>query len=122
MQSLDIVKLIEKNSMTRLSKEYQHKLLNKIKDSCTNTQQQLFVSSFYCYLHYRSNDFVVDFDHVWKWLGFARKDPAKRVLEKNFVIDTDYKVEKSAPQVGGDIIDTENTFPQVGGNIMNNYI
>jgi hypothetical protein len=118
MQSLDIVKLIEKNSMTRLSKEYQHKLLNKIKDSCTNTQQQLFVSSFYCYLHYRSNDFVVDFDHVWKWLGFSRKDNAKKVLEKNFVIDTDYKVEKSAPQVGGDIIDSEKTFPQVGGNII----
>ena len=30
MQSLDIVKLIEKNSNTRLSKEYEHKLLNKI--------------------------------------------------------------------------------------------
>jgi hypothetical protein len=118
MQSLDIVKLIEKNSMTRLSKEYQHKLLNKIKDSFTDTQQQLFVSSFYCYLHYRSNDFVVDFDHIWKWLGFSRKDNAKKVLEKNFVIDTDYKVEKAAPQVGGNIIDTEKTFPQVGGNII----
>jgi hypothetical protein len=110
MQSLDIVKLIEKNSMTRLTKEYQHKLLNKIKDSFTDTQQQLFVSSFYCYLHYRSTDFVVDFDHVWKWLGFSRKGHAKRVLEKNFVIDSDYKVEKSASQVGGA---AENTFSEV---------
>ena len=122
MQSLDIVKLIEKNSMTRLSKEYQHKLLNKIKESFTDTQQQLFVSSFYCYLHYRSNDFVVDFDHVWKWLGFARKDPAKRVLEKNFVIETDYKVEKSAPQVGEAAFDieqkNEKSAPQVGGALF----
>jgi hypothetical protein len=122
MQSLDIVKLIEKNSMTRLSKEYQHKLLNKIKGSFTDIQQQLFVSSFYCYLHYRSNDFVVDFDHVWKWLGFTRKGNAKRVLEKNFVIDIDYKVEKSASQVGGAAFDneyeTEKTFPQVGGEVF----
>jgi hypothetical protein len=115
MQSLDIVKLIEKNSMTRLTKEYQHKLLNKIKDSCTDTQQQLFVSSFYCYLHYRSNDFVVDFDHVWKWLGFTRKGNAKRVLDNNFVIDIDYKVEKSAPQVGEAVFDTEHKDETVGG-------
>ena len=97
MQSFDIVKLIEKNSMTRLSKEYQHKLLNKIKGSFTDIQQQLFVSSFYCYLHYRSNDFVVDFDHVWKWLGFTRKGNAKRVLDNNFVIDIDYKVITDCP-------------------------
>jgi hypothetical protein len=107
MQSLDIVKLIEKNSMTRLTNEYEHKLLNKIKDSFTNTQQQLFVSSFYCYLHYRSNDFVIDFDDIWKWVGFTRKGHAKRVLEKNFVIDIDYKVEKTASQVGGAVFDTE---------------
>lgn len=40
----------------------------------------------------KKNDFVVDFDNVWKWLGFARKDPAKRVLEKHFTVDTDYQV------------------------------
>ena len=119
MQSFDIVKLIEKNSMTRLSKEYEHKFLNKIKDTFTDTQQHLFVSSFYCYLNYRSTDFVVDFDHIWKWIGFARKDNAKRVLEKNFVIDIDYKVEKAAPQVGGAAFESEykdeKASPQVGG-------
>ena len=119
MQSFDIVKLIEKNSMTRLSKEYEHKFLNKIKDTFTDTQQHLFVSSFYCYLNYRSTDFVVDFDHIWKWIGFARKDNAKKVLEKNFVIDIDYKVEKSASQVGGAAFESEykdeKAAPQVGG-------
>ena len=48
---LDIVKLIEKNPITRLSQDYQSSLLNKIKDKFSDTQQQLFVSSFYCYLH-----------------------------------------------------------------------
>ena len=74
-------------------------MLNKIKDTFTNTQQQLFVSSFYCYLNYHSkNDFVIDFDHVWKWLGYTRKNDGKRVLEKNFVVDSDYKVEKTVTE------------------------
>ena len=29
---------------------------------------------------------------VWKWLGFTRKDNSKRLLEKFFTIDIDYKV------------------------------
>jgi hypothetical protein len=43
-------------------------------------------------LNYNSKtDFVIDLDDVWKWCGFARKDPAKRLLEKFFILDTDYK-------------------------------
>jgi hypothetical protein len=41
--------------------------------------------------HNNKNEFIVDLDNVWKWLGFSRKDPAKRLLEKFFVIDVDYK-------------------------------
>ena len=35
-------------------------------------------------------DFVIDFDDVWKWLGFANKANAKCVLEKNFIEKCDY--------------------------------
>ena len=35
-------------------------------------------------------DFVIDFDSVWKWLGFTRKDNAKRLLDKFFVVNIDY--------------------------------
>lgn len=53
----------------------------------------MFLSSFYCYLkHDSKNDFVVDLDNVWKWLGFVQKVNAKRVLEKNFTINKDYKL------------------------------
>ena len=83
---LDIVKLIEKNPITRLSQDYQSSLLNKIKDKFSDTQQQLFVSSFYCYLNHNSkSEFIIDLDDVWKWIGFSRKDPAKVVLDKNFI-------------------------------------
>ena len=91
--TLDIVKLIEKNPITRLSKDYQSKLITKVKEKFTNSEQQLFVSSFYCYLNHNSNnDFIIDFDNIWKWIGFVRKDPAKRLLEKYFILDLDYKI------------------------------
>ena len=92
MQSLDIVNLIESNPITKLTNDYNNKLLMKIKEHFTETEQQLFVSSFYCYLNYNSTtDFVIDLDNVWKWLGFSIKVNAKTVLEKNFIINKDYK-------------------------------
>lgn len=43
-------------------------------------------------LFFTKNDFVIDLDNVWKWLGFSRKDHCKRTLEKHFTKDIDYKV------------------------------
>ena len=92
MEVINIVELIEKNPITKLSGTYNSKLLTKIKEEFTETQQQLFVTSFYCYFNYNKNtDFVIDLDNVWKWLGFNQKSAAKRVLEKNFTIENDYK-------------------------------
>lgn len=91
-QELNIVDLIEKNPITKLSQEYNGRLLTKIQESFTGFEQQLFVSSFYCYLNYDKNlDFVVDLDNVWNWLGFASKFVSLRTLEKHFKIDVDYK-------------------------------
>ena len=85
--SVDIVNLIESNPITKFSGDYQSKLVEKVKNNFTNYEQQLFLSSFYCYLKYDSeNDFVIDLDNVWKWLDFGQKDSAKRVIEKNFFI------------------------------------
>ena len=100
MTELNIVELIEKNPITKLSNNYNNKLLNKIKENFNEIEQKLFVSSFYCYLNYnKNNDFVIDLDNVWKWLGFNQKYNALRVLEKNFILDKDYI--NFAPQVGG---------------------
>jgi len=89
--NFDIVKLIENNPITKLSGNYQNKLINKIKNNFTNYEQQLFLSSFYCYLKYDPyTDFVIDLDNVWKWLGFSQKVNAKVLLEKNFNINIDY--------------------------------
>ena len=91
--SLNIVDLIENNPITRLSNTYQHKLLNKIKANFSENAQHMFVASFYCYLkHDAKNDFVVDLDNVWRWLGFATKQKAKDLLEKQFTIEINYKL------------------------------
>lgn len=66
--------------------------MSKIKSTFTETQQKLFISSFYCCLNYnRINDFIIDLDNVWKWLGFSQKIRAKELLEKYFKLDIDYK-------------------------------
>jgi hypothetical protein len=92
MQELNIVELIEKNPITKLSDAYNNKLLTKIQQNFTGFEQQLFVSSFYCYLNYDKNiDFVINLDDIWKWLGFSQKIRAKEILEKNFKSDIDYK-------------------------------
>lgn len=99
MDKLDIVNLIESNPITKLSSDYNVKLLSKIKENFTNMEQQLFLASFYCYLNcHPTNDFVIDLDNVWKWLGFNKKYNSERILEKHFKIDIDYKI--LAPQLG----------------------
>jgi len=115
-QRLDIVELIEQNPITKLSKNYQGKFIQKIQENFTDLQQKLIVASFFCYLNYNSKtDFVIDFDTIWKWLGFSRKDPAKVVLLKHFIIDIDYKIitnelceTEVAPEVAGAGISTKN--------------
>jgi hypothetical protein len=89
---LNTVELIENNPISKLSKEYNNKLINKIKENFTGFEQQLFISSFYCYLNYDKNlDFVIDLDNVWKWMGFSSKQRSQFLLEKYFKLDIDYK-------------------------------
>jgi hypothetical protein len=95
--TLNIVELIEKNPITKLSQSYNNILLEKIQENFNTFEQQLFVSSFYCYLNYDKNtDFVVDLDDVWKWLGFSQKAHVKPMVEANFKLDVDYKIVASS--------------------------
>ena len=84
--SIDIVNLIESNPITKFNGNYQSKLIEKVKNNFNNYEQQMFLSSFYCYLNYNKTDFVIDLDNIWKWLGFNQKFNAKRLLEKQFII------------------------------------
>jgi len=107
---IDIVGLIESNPVTMLHANSQSKLVEKIKTKFSSYEQQLFISSFYCYFKYNpKTDFVIDLDNVWKWLDFGQKDSAKRLLEKIFIIDKDYKrlLRFKAEQKNSTILPTE---------------
>jgi hypothetical protein len=100
MTSFNIVEYIEQNPLANLSNTYQSKLINKIKERFTDEDQHIFVASFYTFLKYDKNkDFVIDLDNIWQWFGFNQKEAAKRVLDKNFIIDRDYVI--FAPPIGG---------------------
>lgn len=91
--NIDIVNLIENNPITKLNGIYQNKLIEKVKNNFNSYEQQLFVASFYCYLKYDNiNDYVIDLDDIWMWVGFSQKVKAKQLLEKNFIINKDYKL------------------------------
>ena len=93
MEPVNIIELIENNPITTLSHTYNIKLLEKIQLEFSDFEQHLFLSTFYCYIKYNSlNDFVIDLDNIWNWLGFTQKANAKRMLLKNFLEDRDYKI------------------------------
>lgn len=98
MEPFNIVDLIEHNPISKLSATYQNKLLTKIQSKFTETEQQLFVVSFYGFLKYdTTSDFVIDLDDVWKWLEFSTKQKAKMLLENHFVKEKDYKISTTPP-------------------------
>ena len=91
--SIDIIGLIENNPISKINITCKSKLIEKIQSKFTSYEQQLFLSSFYCYLKYdKINDFVINLDDIWEWLGFSKKYHAKYLLEKQFIIDKDYKI------------------------------
>jgi hypothetical protein len=87
----DMIKLIEKNAKTRLSNDYVSKLLYRIKKKFWDREQQYMAANFFCLYNYSKTDFIVDLDHIWKWLGYPRKEGAKRLLERSFVENREYK-------------------------------
>jgi phage anti-repressor protein len=93
MEIFNIVEAIEKNPNTKLSNTYNNKLIDKIKNNFNEEEQKLYIVLFYSFLNYDEyTDYVVDLDDVWKWLGFSQKANTKRVLEKNFIKNKDYKI------------------------------
>ena len=89
---MEVFNTIDKIAINILSNKYNNKLLDTIKDKFTTEHQKLFVTSFYCYMNYKKNDFVIDLDDLRIWLDFKKKVSAKDLLEKHFINNVDYKI------------------------------
>ena len=71
-------------------------LIRLIKEEFNNNDNQLFQMSFKLFniSHNKPNDYIIDLDEVYKWIGFSRKDPAKRLLFTQFKEGKHYKMNK----------------------------
>ena len=57
---MDIVNLIESNPITKMTGDYQSKIIERVQNNFTNYEQQMFLASFYCYLNNDyNNDFII---------------------------------------------------------------
>jgi len=69
------------------------KLINKLKDYFSEEEQKLYVANLFLYLNYHpDDDFVVNLETVWKFIGFSNKANGKRLLKQHFTENRDYKI------------------------------
>ena len=117
MTSFNIVDLITNNPLTRLTDTHNNRFLEKVKSTFNDSEQQLFIASFYSFLNYhKTDDYIVDLDNIWKWLGFSQKINCIRVLEKNFKLEKDYKLLLNHKVKQTNIeINKQNFAPHLGG-------
>jgi len=66
--------------------------LDLVYSSFTTENQRLFVESFKQYLDYDEDDFAVDLDNIWQWIGLSKKGNAKKILINNFKEGYDFIV------------------------------
>jgi hypothetical protein len=87
---VDIKTLIQNSDISIYDKT---RLIQKIEDNFNNDEQKLYISHLFLYLNYHPiNDFVINLENVWKFIGFANKGNAKRLLKHHFTENKDYKI------------------------------
>ena len=102
---IDIKTLIQTSTIEIYDKT---KLIEKLKEHFSDDEQRLYVCNLFLFLNYHPiNDFIINLENVWKFIGFSNKANAKRLLKHNFTEDKDYKtlLIRSDEQKNKDIYD-----------------
>jgi hypothetical protein len=87
---IDIKTLIQTSNIEIYDKT---KLVDKLKENFSEQDQKLYICNLFLFLNYHQiNDYVINLDNVWKFIGFSNKANAKRLLKNNFKENTDYKI------------------------------
>jgi hypothetical protein len=76
------------------------RLIELLNEKMNTDEQKQFISNFHIYLEYGDDDtkFIIDFDNIWKWVGFARKDNAKRLLINKFIENINFIYNNKIPR------------------------
>jgi hypothetical protein len=87
---IDIKTLIQTSTIEIYDKT---KLVEKLQEHFSEDEQRLYVCNLFLFLNYHPiNDFVINLENVWKFIGFSNKANAKRLLKHNFTEEKDYRV------------------------------
>jgi hypothetical protein len=87
---VDIKTLIQTSSIQIYDKT---KLIDKLQHYFSEEEQKLYVANLFLYLNYHPvDDFVVNLENVWKFIGFSNKANGKRLLKQHFTENRDYKL------------------------------
>jgi phage anti-repressor protein len=85
-------KELVKNSNITLSLNVQTKMIDKLSQEFTEEEHQWYIANLYMYMNYHpTDDYPINLENVFKMIGFANKENAKRTLKNNFVEREDYK-------------------------------
>lgn len=101
----DKLKLINEIKLNRVEnyKKYQIEYRNNNKAKYIEYQKEYHLTNKNKKEICDEDEEYIDFDKVWKLLGYSRRDSAKRLLDKYFIINVDYKIDKETPLECGDV-------------------
>jgi hypothetical protein len=96
-ESIDFVELLDNSkTLIELSKECASKTLHKLSTELTEAEQKWYVANLYISNHYdKKNDYPIDLQNVFKFIGFANKGNAMQTVKNNLTKDKDYKIIKT---------------------------
>jgi hypothetical protein len=60
-------------------------LIARIESAFDTEEQKLFLASFQSHVHHAPDEFVIDFNEIWQWMGFTRNENAKRLLKALYI-------------------------------------
>jgi phage anti-repressor protein len=90
---IDIKTLIQTSSIEIFSEKNKTKLIQKLQNHFTEEEQGLYICNLFLYLkHHPVNDYIINLDNIWKFIGFSNKGNAKRLLQQHFTENEDYKI------------------------------
>ena len=86
-----VMSLVTKHPLSSIGD--QSRLSQRLAEAFSDNDKQQFLMGFYMYQnHHKTNDYIIDLEEVYRWLGYAKKETAKDLLIKHFTLDVDYQL------------------------------
>ena len=73
--------------------DFKSRLVDNLIAECNTDEQKWFVKNWFMYLNYhQTEDYVVNLEDIWEFIGFASKANSKKTLKNNFILGEDFKI------------------------------